>query len=235
MSTPESITSEIQKLEPSAVIELFVLDCTTLGGSIFRFHAGTNALKQNITWQGEVYTRFPIQASGFEISAQGSLPRPRLRASNALSVVTTLLLELDDLAGATVYRKRTLKKYLDAVNFEGGVNADADPDAHFVDDKFYIDRKIAENRDLVEFELSSALDLAGVQVPRRQVISNLCAWAYRGGECGYTDTRYFLADDTSTENEELDVCGKRLTSCKVRFGSGTDLPFGGFPGANIRR
>ncbi len=235
MSTPESITTEIQKLEPSTVIELFVLDCTILGGDIFRFHAGTNALKQNVTWQGETYIRFPIQASGFEMSAQGQLPRPRLRASNVLSVVTTLLLSFDDLAGATVYRKRTLKKYLDAVNFTGGVNPDADPDAHFVDDKYYVDRKITENRDFVEFELAAALDLAGVSVPRRQVVSNLCTWAYRGGECGYTDTRYFKADDSSTLDSSLDVCGKRLSSCKTRFGTGTDLPFGGFPGANIRR
>ncbi len=31
-----------------------------------------------------------------------------------------------------------------------------------------------------------------------------------------------------------DVCGKRLNSCKIRFGRG-ELPFGGFPGANIVR
>lgn len=235
MSAPLKITTEIQKLEPSTVVELFVLDCTSIGGDIFRFHAGTNELTANVTWKGEVYTRFPIQASGFEMSGQGTLPRPRLRASNVLSVITALLLELDDLAGATVYRKRTLAKYLDAVNFTGGVNADADPDAHFVDDKFYIDRKISENRDFVEFELASALDLAGVSVPRRQIIANLCSWIYRGGECGYADTRYFTAADAQTTDVALDKCGKRLSSCKVRFGSGTDLPFGGFPGSNIRR
>ena len=31
-----------------------------------------------------------------------------------------------------------------------------------------------------------------------------------------------------------DVCGKRLASCKLRFGD-RDLPFGGFPGANLVR
>ncbi len=233
--TSFKITTEIQKLEPSAIIELFVLDCTDIGGDIFRFHAGTNELSANIVWQGNTYVRFPIQATGFEISTQGTMPRPRLKASNVLSVITTLLLDLDDLAGAVVYRKRTMKRFLDAVNFEGGVNADADPDAHFVDDKYYIDRKVSENRDAVEFELASALDLAGVAIPRRQVISNLCVWRYRGGECGYVDTRYFKADDTETADSSLDTCGKRLSSCKKRFGSGGDLPFGGFPGANIRR
>jgi lambda family phage minor tail protein L len=38
----------------------------------------------------------------------------------------------------------------------------------------------------------------------------------------------------SDELYKQDVCGKRLNSCKLRFGS-TDLPFGGFPGANLTR
>ena len=33
---------------------------------------------------------------------------------------------------------------------------------------------------------------------------------------------------------EQDVCGKRLSSCKLRFGA-IDLPFGAFPGANLSR
>ena len=34
--------------------------------------------------------------------------------------------------------------------------------------------------------------------------------------------------------ERFDVCGKRLTSCQLRFGS-ANLPYGGFPGANLTR
>ena len=30
-----------------------------------------------------------------------------------------------------------------------------------------------------------------------------------------------------------DVCGKKLSSCKLRFSG--ELPFGGFPGANLSR
>lgn len=33
---------------------------------------------------------------------------------------------------------------------------------------------------------------------------------------------------------QQDVCGKRLNSCKIRFGA-SELPFGGFPGANLTR
>ncbi len=233
MSTPESITSEIQKLEPSAVIELFELDASVLGGDLFRFHAGTNKLSQNVIWQGNEYTRFPMQITGFEFSSSGSLPRPKMTVSNYLSAVSTLILEFDDLIGAKVTRKRTLRKYLDAVNFVGGVNASADPDAAFPDEIYYVDRKSLENRNLVEFELACSFDLNGIQLPRRQIIQNICAWVYRGGECGYAGTTYFTTSDQSTLDVTKDSCGKRLTSCKLRFGALAQLPFGGFPGADL--
>ncbi len=233
MSTPESITSEIQKLEPSAIIELFELDASSIGGELLRFHSGTNKLNENIFWQGNEYVRYPIQASGFEFSSSGTLPRPKMSVSNYLSAISTLLLELDDLIGAKVTRKRTLKKYLDAVNFVGGVNADADPDAAFPDEIFFIDRKSIENRNVVEFELACSFDLSGVQLPRRQIIQNICSWRYRGGECGYTGTNYFTASDQSTAFAANDSCGKRLSSCKLRFGTLSQLPFGGFPGADL--
>src|ERR1051326_8208503 len=159
--TTEALTSEIQKLAPSAVIELFVLDATSLGGDILRFHAGTNELRQNVVWQGETYQRYPIEASGFEFTGQGQLPRPKIRVANILSAVTTLLMNYDDLIGAKLTRKRTMAKFLDAVNFDGGVNPDADPDAEFSEDVYFVDRKSSEDRDVVEFELASSLDLVG--------------------------------------------------------------------------
>jgi lambda family phage minor tail protein L len=235
MSAPESITSEIQKLAPSAVIELFVLDATPVGGSLFRFHAGTNQLSTSIVWQGETYVRFPIQVSGFEFNGKGQLPRPRLSVSNVLSAITTLLLTYNDLLGSKVTRKRTLAKYLDAENFTGGVNASADSAAEFPDDIFYIDRKVSENRLAVEFELSSSFDVTGVQIPRRQIVANNCPFQYRSTECGYTGTDYFKADDTATTEVSQDVCGKRLSSCKRRFGDTEELSFGGFPGSDLYR
>lgn len=236
MTTPQSIVTEINSLAPSSVIELFVLDATELGvDDPLYFHAGTNSLRQNITWQGQEYIRFPIEFSGFELTGQGVLPRPKLRVSNYLGVITSYLLQYGDLTGAKITRKRTLKKYLDAVNFPGGINLSADPEAAYPDDIFFIDRKATENRDFIEFELASSMDLAGRRIPRRQIIQNLCPWVYRGGECGYAEEVYFKSDDTSTDDESLDVCGKRLTSCKARFGTNAELPFGGFPGAGLFR
>lgn len=53
--TSLAITSEIQKLAPSSVVELFVLDLALFGQGPVRFHAGTNALQQRVVWQGYAY------------------------------------------------------------------------------------------------------------------------------------------------------------------------------------
>lgn len=233
MTIPQSITSEIQKLAPSAIVELFQLDATPFGDDIYYFHAGTNGLKQNIVWQGQSYTPYPIQISGFEYVASGQLPKPKLSVSNYLSIITALVMAYDDLLGAKVTRKRTMAKYLDAVNFTGGVNPNADPEAEFPDDVYFIDRKINETKNIVEFELSASFDVQGIKLPKRQIIQNICPWTYRGSECSYTGTNYFDIFDESVATLAEDRCGKRLSSCEVRFGQYAELPFGGFPAAGL--
>jgi lambda family phage minor tail protein L len=228
------IRAEIQTLTPSAKIELFELDAAVLGGPIYRFHAGTNGLREPVTWAGEQYSPFPIQATGFEHSGQGPLPRPRLRVANVAGVMSALVMMYDDLAGCKVERIRTLAKFLDAVNFPGG-NPTADPDAEYPREVYYIDRKASEDRDMVEFELASSLDMAGVMFPSRQVVQNYCPWAYRGSECGYTGTSYFDTNDQVAPVLAQDVCGKRLSSCRKRFGQHGELPYGGFPAAGLLR
>lgn len=235
MTTPQAITSEIQKLEPSAIVEMFELDARSIGGDLIRFHAGTNGLMQPVVWQGNTYTAYPVQATGFDYSGNGQLPRPKLQVANITGAITVLVLTFDDLLGAKVMRKRTLAKYLDAVNFTGGLNATADSTAEFAPDVFFIDRKASETRDMVEFELAAAFDVAGVQLPRRQIIQNVCVWAYRSAECSYTGTSYFDANDNSVVSSAADVCGKRLSSCKARFGVSAELPFGSFPSAGLVR
>lgn len=233
--TSAKIITEIQQLAPSAVVELFILDASSLGGGVYYFHAGTNGLSAVIVWKGIQYLPFPIQATGFDMNGRGQLPRPKLLVANVTGVVTALVLTYQDLVGAKLTRKRTMAKYLDAVNFPGGVNASADTTAEFVDDIFFIDRKSAENKDYVEFELSASLDVFGVSLPRRQIIQNMCAWKYRGTECGYTGTAYFNINDSSVPSASQDYCAKRLSSCKCRFGQSAELPFGGFPAAGMIR
>lgn len=164
----------------------------------------------------------------------------------------------NDLGGAEVRRIRTLKKYLDADNFfdleyvisesgdflitESGdkiqnrnpnPNPTADPSVRFPEERWFVDRKSSETRDIVQFELASKFDLAGQKIPRRQVVANICQWKYRSSECSYTGTNYFDVDGNSVSTEAQDVCGKRIASCKLRFGNNGELPFGSFPGAGL--
>lgn len=235
MTTPESITSEVQKLAPSAIVELFQLNTTTIGGGTYYFHAGTNGLRTRVVWQGQTYEPFPLQATGFEYNGNGQIPRPKIVVANVTGIISTLVLLYQDLIGSKVTRKRTLVKYLDAVNFPGGVNDTEDPTAEFPEEIYFIDRKSAESREAVEFELAASFDVQGVKLPKRQIIQNVCPWTYRGTECGYSGTNYFDAKDAPVTSSTADVCGKRLSSCKKRFGETEPLSFGGFPAAGLTR
>jgi lambda family phage minor tail protein L len=178
MSTAPIIT-DLQKINPSAIIELFTITTDlTLHGSAqtYRFHNGTNALGNNdIIWAGNTYIKFPIQAEGFAFR-KGQLPRPTLTISNALGTITAILLNVNqvttgnDLTGATVTRIRTLARYLDANNFPNNTNplGTPDPTAEFPQEIYKIDRKSAENREIVSFELAAVFDLAGIRSPKRQ-------------------------------------------------------------------
>ena len=176
MSTTK-IFDEIQKTNPSAIIELFTLQLdNALHGAttIYRFHSGSN-LNANgqIVWAGNSYLRFPIEATGFAFQ-RGKFPRPKLTISNALGTMSAILLTVNqttagnDLTGATVTRIQTMAKFLDAVNFSGNTNSTADPSAEFKREIYTVDRKSTENREVVEFELAQVLDLAGVRAPKRQ-------------------------------------------------------------------
>jgi lambda family phage minor tail protein L len=173
------VFSEIQKINPSAIIELFTLQLdTSLHGAntIYRFHAGSN-LNANgeIIWAGNSYQRFPIQASGFAYQ-RGQIPRPRLIISNAFGTISAILNAVNlitagnDLTGATVTRIRTMARFIDPQNFPGNINPLGTPDntAKFKDQIYVIDRKAIENREIVEFELAGAIDMAGVRAPKRQ-------------------------------------------------------------------
>ena len=171
--------SDLQPINPSQIIELFTLQLdNTLHGAttIYRFHSGSNMnANGKIVWNGNDYLRFPIVVSGFAFQ-NGQIPRPKLTVSNATGLISAILLTVNetttgnDLTGATVTRIRTLAKFLDAANFSGGSNpyGTPDPTAEFPKEIYSIDRKANENRELVEFELSSVLDLVGITCPKRQ-------------------------------------------------------------------
>lgn len=139
-----------------------------------------------IVFQGRSYSPMPIQIKGFEFKSKGELPRPIVRFSNVMGAFTSLTLAYDDLVGAKIIRKRTLRKFLD-----DGIEPNAA--AELPEDIFFIERKSIENKLVVEFELGTPLDLEGVILPKRQILANICGWRYRSPECSFSGNR-FVAD-----------------------------------------
>ena len=171
--------SELQKANPSSIIELFILELIpSIHGNhevmTHRFHNGTNQNGNNdIVFGGQSYDKMPIIADGFSYNGK-QLPRPTLRISNILGTFTGMLVYLPmGLEGAKVTRRRTLLRYLDAANFPGGSSPyTPDSSAVFPDEIYVIDRKSIENREVIEFELAAKIDVMGVRLPKRQVLPN---------------------------------------------------------------
>lgn len=223
-----TIAIDSVKLDQAAAVELYVLDLTRLGGPVQRFCPQCNELGADVVWQGYTYATFPIRTDGFETSASGAFPRPRLSCSNVLGTLGPLVRQYDNLRGAKLIRKRTTARYLDAVNFNGG-NASADPLAEYPDEVWLVDRCIGRNRLTIEWELANPIDFVGVLLPGRVVQGNWCPWRYRSSDCGYTGGPVAKVDDTPTADSAEDRCSKRISGCKARFPN-QPLPFGGFPG-----
>ncbi|EPI2798884.1 phage minor tail protein L [Citrobacter koseri] len=250
-----SLNADYQKLEPGNDVRLFEVDGSAFGvADVLRFHAyniphteqeilaaGGDESKlpaKSIWWQGEEYSAWPCQIEGIEASTDGSSAQPRLSVANLDGSITALCLAYDDMLQAKVTIHDTLGKYLDAQNFADG-NPTADPTQEKLK-VFYIDAKSSETNEIVEFTLSSPMDLQGLMIPTRQLHS-VCTWCirgkYRSGDgCDYAGTRYFDKFGNEVSDPSLDECSGLLsTGCKPRFGENEELPFGGFPGTSLIR
>jgi phage-related protein len=98
------------------------------------------------------------------------------------------MLSLGDLVGAKVTRIRTFAKYIDYENFIDGVQPEGfspNPNTELPRDIFFIERKSVENKNIIQFELSSIFDFEGIQLPGRLVLNSSCPFTYRGEGCLY--------------------------------------------------
>jgi lambda family phage minor tail protein L len=223
---------------------MYELDLTVYGGTVMRFYAGLNYVGANLLWQGQTYNAWPVEGAGFGWE-QGQPTRPTLTVANGDGIISALCTQYRDFTRAKLTRRQTLAKYLDAGNFVGGVNPDADPQQEFTPQIYFIKRKAVEvPGKFVKFELGSALDIEGIKLPRDLVLSDLCtsryriwngvAFSYANTTCPYAGTAYFdlQGNPTTAANDQ---CSHRLdTGCGRRYGA-APKPFGGFPGVGRLR
>ena len=203
------IFEELLNSSPFAIIELYELETfAKIHGAAnnYYFFAGHNKedTPAEIVFNNHTYLALPIEADGFEYKGDGGLPRPSVRIANLQGNISAILLGINefnfgnDLIGARFTRVRTLSRFLDGSNWQSGTNpyGTPNPSETMPNEIYYVDRKVSENRDFVEFELVSSFDMAGVRAPKRQALSNLCQWEYKSKECGYTGSDKFNEDDT---------------------------------------
>ena len=194
-------------------------------------------LSNQIIWQGKRYVPFPIVVEGFETMARGTLPKPKLIFTNQNQIdlynnffikIKNTIRSIGDIIGLEIVRKRTFLKYLDAVNFIsfGGILndddfiIDPDPYAQLNPDIYYIDRKLKENKNILQYELSSILDLENLRLPLRTLYSESCSFDYRGEGCQYSEainpysTRLNLGKPIANDKDEFisSVLGTNLSA-----------------------
>lgn len=237
-----TIEADVQSSRPGALVVLFDVDLTPLGGEILRYVGGTlpganPGEHQPVRWRGNTYMPAPFEATGYEANGRSALPTPTLRMGSSREL-SALLRQFGDCVGMQVTRWRTFSKYLDG-------QPQADPNAHFQPDIFLISRKVSQNKIGTEFELAAAMDQQGKKLPARQILRDVCTWQYRfwdagagafdytGSLCPYTGTAYFDASGQACSAAQ-DLCGKRLSDCALRFGS-APLPTSAFPGVSRAR
>ena len=217
------ISKEISLLEPNSIVELYEIDCTdilqnfsldinfSMTPSILRFHnmqvfRGVSIVFGANTPAPNVYYSLPIMTEGFEISAQGDIPRPLLTLSSVNAIneasiehpsvgafhnLKTAILNLNNLIDAKVTRIKTLFKYLHKTNSFPNIdsahlwNSDTKRPPELTREVYYVQRKTMEDRTTIQFELSSVLDIENYLLPGRLCLASRCPFVYRGEGCCY--------------------------------------------------
>lgn len=188
------LARDINTLEPEALISLFTVSYDAYNpDAMFYFHGGMNldadGIQNGIVFGSQTYLPMPIEESEFEVSADQTVPRPKLKISNHTFLISQILRRYNRLLNAKVTRKKVFVKYLDSINFVGSINPYGVPDssgAGFETETFYVNRIAEENKYFVTLELASSLDLENIKLPNRQILARYCSWCYRGGQCGYS-------------------------------------------------
>jgi lambda family phage minor tail protein L len=224
----KKIAKEVTSLEPSALITLYEIDVSDLQAtlnlgtgpieqSVLRFHNMEVLNQTTIAFRGQAYHPVPIMTDGFEMKSDGSLPRPTLTfvslkaiddlaSNNQFASLKRALLELNNMIGAKVIRIRTFAKFLDAsgndfIKEAGQFTESTNPE--FPRDLYYIERKIAEDKNTMQFELASTMDMENFKLPGRLCLANRCPWTYRGEGCCYE----FKATSLTAASGQKDTFG----------------------------
>jgi lambda family phage minor tail protein L len=168
------LNQQILSLEPDTLVELIELDIGSQGGPVLHFH-NMNIHGDGIIYWGHpimTFVALPFATDGFEVSGSGKMPRPKIQLANVGGELITYMQLYDNLLGAKVTRWLV---------FAGNLVGHADPDATVWASKhiFYIERKVLHTLTGIEWELSAAVDIEGIKLPRFNYSAHTCQHIYR--------------------------------------------------------
>jgi lambda family phage minor tail protein L len=126
---------------------------------------------EDVTWDGNTWTRFPFQIDEIGEDGKGEVPRIRILVSNVGRSMQALLEEYDGISDATVNLYVVHSDNLD----------ETDPVVEYA---FEV-QKVTAAEDWVTFELG-AENRFNVRCPRTRLLKNFCRWDFKSTECGYS-------------------------------------------------
>lgn len=201
MPINNKVSKDLLDLEPTAVLEFYKIYYDTVNepDSFFPFHPCSNGLEGKIVLNNVAYMPLAVEVEDFESNIFNRISRPKIRISNDQLVISQILRRKNDFKFAKLERIKIFVKYIDDVNFEGGVNpyGVADPNSEISRDSYVISQKTQENKSLVEFELTAPFDLENFSIPGRLVMGRYCYWQYRGLGCHYFGSPVCQEDDSA--------------------------------------
>jgi lambda family phage minor tail protein L len=214
------------------LITLWQLDTTMMdNGQWFYFTSATD-FDHEIYWGGQRYSPVPMDATGFEMTTKGAPPQPSLSVDNIVGAGNLLVDSYNDLVGATIIRYLTLRRFLD-----DGMTPD--PSAYITRESFVVAQKTSHTALMIVWKLATRWDQEGTQLPRRQILQDVCSHTYRRfipgvgfdyskATCPYTGGAFYDSTDAAADASH-DQCSRSMTGCTLRFGGGV-LPARFFPG-----
>jgi lambda family phage minor tail protein L len=222
-------------LTTQGLITLYQLDTSPVKGNGQTFYfTSAEDFDTTIRWGGVDYAPLPMDASGFEMTTKGTVPQPTVTMSNLFGAGNMLLDNYNELIGALLSRILTLRRFLD----DGST---PDGNAYITWDKFVVAQKMSHTSMLITFKLAARWDVEGTQLPRRQILRDVCSHTYRAFDpatgdfnysratCPYTGSNFLDSNNFWTDAAH-DQCARDLTGCRSRFGWYYPLPARFFPG-----
>lgn len=241
---PDAIITLDEGLDPGALIDLYIVDLSTIGIPVQLYFQSSSPLGTSLWFGGKEYVSRGIVISGFERSSQDVPPEPTLVISNVDKGGYALLETYGELLGAKITRLQTYDIFLDRLADGVTANPQADSTAQHFPEIWYIEQKEGSDNEIIKWRLSSILDLRGKKVPNRLVLKDICQRNYRAYDaatgtfkyapqcaCPYADAKYFKRDGTVTTNPALDDCTKDFKGCALRYPN-QPLPGWFFPGVS---